>query len=156
MHEHLPWAAFTLAVGLSMLWGQTLPEVFARRRFGFRRPVQDLLLWPNLLGILALFVWPFVAASAIEWDRRAPSLLTILLIALGCVVTAWVLCQVLGWILVAMIGSPPAEDGAAGAAADLLRRFDLGLTVAVAAAVALAFWTLTAPGQQALCGRYYC
>lgn len=157
MQEHLPWAAFTLAVALAMLWSQTLPEVFVRRRFGMRRPVQDLLLWPNLIGTLALFVWPFLAASAIEWERRAPSLLTILLITLACLVAAWVLCQALSWVLGAMIGPAPADDRQAFAGAATLKRLDIGLTVAVTISVALAWWALTPPGQLTLCGeRYYC
>lgn len=156
MHEHLPWAAYSLALALAMVWLQLLPEVFARRRVGLGRPFVDRMVWLNLLAVLSLFVWPFIAATAIQWDRRAPSLFTILLITLACFAIAFVLNVMIGRVVGAMFPAPRTDAEAVEQMASL-RRLDIGLTLAVPVTAALAFLSLSWPGQLLLCGeRYSC
>lgn len=156
MQEHLPWAAYAVAMALAMVWLQLLPESFARKRVGLGRPFVDGMTWPNLVAVVSLVLWPFIAASAIQWDRREPSLLTILLITLACLVVAFVLNMALGRVMAAMFPEPRTDEDAIDQMVTL-RRLDVGLTAAVPASVLLAYWTLSWPGQMVLCGeRYYC
>lgn len=157
MNIYLPWAAYAAAIAVAILYLQLLPELAQRMRFGFPLRIEGRLLWPCMIAVLALFLWPFMAAAGIEWDRRAPSVLSVVLMALGALALGWVLHMAIGHVLGAfsqrMIDLDAADmsEGAQG-----LRRFLDDAVAAIAWALliltGLAYWLISGSGQSALCG----
>ena len=95
---YLAWAAFVAAVAMHFIFWPLAGTAVRRKQIGLSGGPLAYLFWFNAAGLLALFLWPFLAAGTLDWNRD-PTVFSVMLMTGGALVLAWLLSLGLQLIL---------------------------------------------------------
>lgn len=87
---YLAWAVFVAAVAIHFVLWPLAGVAVRRKQIGLRGGPLAYLFWFNAVGLLSLFLWPFLAAGTLDWNRE-PTVFSIMLMTGGALALAWIL-----------------------------------------------------------------
>lgn len=87
---YLAWAAFVAAAAAHLIFWPLAGTAVRRKQIGLRGGPLSYLFWVNAIGLLSLFLWPFLAAGTLDWSNE-PGVFSIMLMTGGALILAWLL-----------------------------------------------------------------